>query len=187
MARLLVLGAGGYGRAVAEVALSLGEYTVVGFVDDRWPEIPPVWGLPVLGRMADLPQLALLADAAVPAIGDNAARQAACHQAMAAGLALASVIHPRAVVAPSAVLGQGVTVMAAAVIGTEARIDEGAVINAAVVVDHQAQVGACAYLGVGACMGGGSTLAAGQRLLAGNTLAPAQHLSLCQPGTPQAL
>ena len=48
--RLLVLGAGGYGRAVAEAAMAMGGHTVVGFVDDRWPVLVPIWNLPEIGR-----------------------------------------------------------------------------------------------------------------------------------------
>ena len=187
MARLLVIGAGSYGRAVAEVALASDEHQLVGFVDDRWPDLPPIWGLPVFGRLADLPRLAGLADAAVAAIGDNAARKAACAQAQSAGFGLANLIHPLATVSPSAVLGHGLTVMAGAVIGTEAHIADGALVNAGAVVDHHAQVGAFAHLGVGACMGGGSVLAAGAWLSAGNTLGPGQRQSSDKPGAATTL
>ena len=44
-------GAGGYGRAVAEAAIAAGEFTLVGLVDDRWPDQQPVWDMPVASRM----------------------------------------------------------------------------------------------------------------------------------------
>lgn len=178
MTRLLVIGAGGYGRAVAEAAIAMGEHTVVGFVDDRWPDLAPIWNLPVLGRMADLPGLRSIADAVVPAIGDGQARRTACAAALAAGFELASVIHPRAVVSPSAVLGRGVTVMAGAVIGTLARVNDGAIVNAGALVDHDGDIGAYAHLGVGACMGGGSALAPLACLRIGGTLAPGLRLEI---------
>ena len=71
--RLLIIGAGGYGRAVAEAAMAMGGHTVVGFVDDRWPALMPIWGLPVVGRLADLPGLRLMSEAVVPAIGNTLA------------------------------------------------------------------------------------------------------------------
>ena len=178
MTRLLVIGAGGYGRAVAEAAMAMGGHTVVGFADDRWPDLMPIWGLPVVGRLADLPGLRLMADAVVPAIGNGQARRGACAAALAAGFDLASVIHPRAFVSPSAVLGLGVTVMAGAVIGTLARIDDGAIVNAGAVVDHDGHVGAYAHMGVGACVGGGSALAPGAYLRIGGTLAPGLRLEV---------
>ena len=183
MARLIVIGAGGFGRAVAEAALAGDEHQLVGFVDDRWPNLAPVWGLPVLGRLADLPRLSTRADTVVVAVGDNAARQAACALAQSAGFGLVNVIHPRASVSPSALLGCGVTVLAGAVIGTLARVDDGAIVNAGAVVDHDGHVGAYAHLGVGACMGGGSVLAPGARLRLGKTLAPGLRLD-AEPDDP---
>ena len=185
MTRLLVIGAGGYGRAVAEAAMAMGGHTVVGFVDDRWPDLVPIWDLPVVGRLADLPGLRLTADAVVPAIGNSQARRSACAAALAAGFELASVVHPRAFVSPSAVLGLGVTVMAGAVIGTLARIDDGAIVNAGAVVDHDGHVGAYAHVGVGACMGGGSALAPGASLRIGQTLAPGLRLEVEPDGVAQ--
>ncbi len=175
MARLLVIGAGGYGRAVAELALLAGEHTLAGFVDDRWPDLAPVSGVPVVGRLADLAALRPLADAVIPAIGDNSARRRACESAVAAGFNPVSLVHPRATVSSSAAIGAGVTVMAGAVIGTEARIDDGVVVNAGAVVDHHAHVGAYGHLGAGACMGGGSVLEPGAKLAAGEALQPGQR------------
>ncbi len=171
MTRLLIVGAGGYACAVIELAQALGGYELVGLVDDRWPALPALRGLPVLGRLADLQNLRGQADAAVLAIGDNAARQAAFSAAQAAGYALPNLVHPRAVVSPSAVLGRGLTVMAGAIIGAEARVDDGAIVNAGAVLDHHAQVGACARLGVGACLAGGAVLLPGASLAAGGVLA----------------
>ena len=176
MNRSLVIGAGGYGQSVAEATVAVGEHTVEGFVDDRWPDLTPISGLPVAGRLSDLPTLRSLADAVVPAIGDAQARRAAFELAAACGFELVQVIHPRAIVSPSAVFGRGVTVMAGAVIGTEARIDDGAIVNAGAVVEHHAHVGAYGHLGAGACMGGGSVLEPGAKLTAGQALQPGQRL-----------
>lgn len=175
MARLLVVGAGGYGRAVAEAAMAGSGHTLAGFVDDRWPDLPSIWGMPVVGRLADLAALRSRADAVALAIGDGRARQSAFELALAVGFELASIVHPRAVVSPSAVLGRGLTIMAGAIVGTEARVDDGALINAGAVVDHHAHIGAFAHLGVGSCMGGGAVLEPGARLPAGGSLAAGQR------------
>jgi sugar O-acyltransferase (sialic acid O-acetyltransferase NeuD family) len=176
VARLLVIGAGGYGRAVAEAVQTRGTDSVVGFVDDRWPDLPPVWGIPVVGRLADLPGLRHLADAVVLAIGDNQARAAAFACAESCGFPLSTVVHPWARVSPSAVLGRGVGVMAGAIVGTEVLLGDGAIVNAGVVLDHHAQIGRFGHLSVGACVGGGASLADGAWLHAGNSLRAGQHL-----------
>ena len=36
--KLLILGAGGFGQTIAEVAELLGNWESISFVDDRWPD-----------------------------------------------------------------------------------------------------------------------------------------------------
>ncbi len=57
--RVLIVGAGEQGvRAVQRIADSpLAGYQIVGFVDDNEPLQKPVAGFPILGRLADLPNL----------------------------------------------------------------------------------------------------------------------------------
>jgi acetyltransferase-like isoleucine patch superfamily enzyme len=145
-----------------------------GFVDDRWPDLPAIWDIPVVGRLSDLVALRSLADAVIIAIGDNTRRRLAFESALAAGFEIANVIHPRAHLSSRVRMGRGVAVMAGAIIGTEASVDDGAIVNAAAVVDHHGRVGAFAHLGVGACMGGGAVLGEGAWLQEGRTLAPGQ-------------
>ena len=52
MNRLLIIGAGGHGRSVAEAVVLSGEYEVVGFLDDGATE-STISDIPVLGRVAN--------------------------------------------------------------------------------------------------------------------------------------
>ena len=159
--RLLVVGAGGHGRSVAEAVLMSGDFNLVGFLDDGvFATGGDVWGVPVLGPASLFVGYAALASHAVVAIGNNALRQKMCAQLKAAGFALARVVHPRAIVSPRAQLGEGVAVMAGAIVGTEAVLGQGVIVNCGAVVDHHAQVHDFGHLGVNACMAGGSVLGA---------------------------
>lgn len=95
-------------------------------------------GFPVLGLANAFADYAALASHAVVAIGNNALRQKLCSQLLAAGFALARVVHPRAIASPHAELG--------------------VIVNCGAVVDHNAQVYYFGHLGVNACMAGGSVL-----------------------------
>lgn len=161
---LLIVGAGGFGRSVAEAAEASGAFRVGGFIDDRGPELGLVLGRPVLGRLLDLEGLRGNFQQLVVAVGDNARRRELCVQLRAAGFDLATVVHPRAWISAHASVGAGSMVMAAAVVGTEARIGEGVIVNCGAVVDHHALVGDFAHLEVGSCLGGGGRLAELQRL-----------------------
>lgn len=174
MQRLLIIGAGGFGRSVAEAAIASGSYALTGFADDRWPDLPPIWGYPILAKASDLRPLEGRVDAAIVAIGDNTRRREIFAEAMRIGLHMANVIHPRAYVAPTAQLARGIAVMAGAVVGCEARVNDGALVNSGAIVDHHAEVGAFAHLGIGACLPAGSCLAPRAWLQAACTLQPGQ-------------
>lgn len=154
--RLLVIGAGGHGRSVAEAALAAGGYELAGFVDDGWGQDHSVWGYPVLGGVASLGEYRQKCDYVVVAIGNNAVRDRIQAQVYDAGLIPATIVHPKAVVSPSSTIEAGCTVMAGAVIGTEARLGRGVIVNCGAVVDHDCIVDDFGHLGVNACMAGGS-------------------------------
>jgi sugar O-acyltransferase (sialic acid O-acetyltransferase NeuD family) len=168
--RLLVVGSGGHGRSVAEAAELSGQFEVVGFLDDSLPAGEAVLGLPVLGPVASMAHHRVTADQAIVAIGNNAVREKLMQQLAEAGIALATVVHPRACVSPSAVVGEGSAIMAGAIVGTEARLGVGSIVNCGAVVDHHATVQDFGHLGVNASMAGGTVLGHGAWMQAGAAL-----------------
>jgi sugar O-acyltransferase (sialic acid O-acetyltransferase NeuD family) len=159
--RVVVIRAGGHGQSVAEALALQGGVSVLGFLDDGALVGRSVLGLPVLGKVRVLADQVGHADAALVAIGNNAVREKLTEQVLAVGLALATVVHPRAWVAPSASVGPGSAIMAGAIVGTCAQLGQGSIVNCGAVVDHHAVVEDFGHLGVGACMAGGTRLGRG--------------------------
>jgi len=174
--RLLIVGAGGHGRSLAEAARMSGRFELAGFVDDGIAPPAQVMGLPVLGPSTALAQYRDLADLAIVAVGNNKARENLHALLRSAGFTLASVIHPGAMVSPSAVLGPGCAIMAGAIVGTEATLGEGAIVNCGAVADHHCRVEDFGHLGVNASMAGGSVLGRGAWMQAGSAMG--YHASL---------
>lgn len=168
--RVIVIGAGGHGRSVAEAILLLGRDELIGFVDDGADANSKVWTYPILGTTDSLHTLRVLADTVVVAIGNNALREKLYALGRDAGFELLSVIHPAAFVSPTATLGAGCAVMAGAVVGTEAELGEGVIVNCGATVDHHCRVDAFGHLGVNACMAGGSVLGHRAWMQAGSAL-----------------
>lgn len=168
---LVIVGAGGHGRSILELVRLSTTHEVKAFLDDQLPAGTDILGIPVWGSSAEFEQLAARGVKAVHiAIGNNAIRQALGERARAAGLGLATLVHPRAFVSPSALLGEGCAVMAFAAVGTEASLDQGAIVNMGAVVDHHARVGAFGHLGANATMAGGTRIGARAWLQAGAAL-----------------
>lgn len=157
---LLILGAGGHGRVVADAAQRQGAWASLAATDRnaaRWSgELLP--GVP-LRPLAALEGTAPLH----VAVGDNAARQ---RESEAAGLQrLATVVHPQASVSTHAQLAGGCLVAAQAVVAPAARLGHGVIVNHGAVVDHDCVVGEFTHVAPGAKLGGGVTL--GRRVLVG--------------------
>jgi sugar O-acyltransferase (sialic acid O-acetyltransferase NeuD family) len=168
--RLLIVGAGGHGRSVAEAAMLSGQYVLAGFVDDGMAVGSPIGQTSVLGSTADLKAYAALCDKVVVAIGNNALRESLVTRLVGLGFELTTVIHPKAIVSPSAVIGEGCAIMAGAIVGTEAQLGLGVIANCGSVVDHHAQVHDFGHLGVNACMAGGAILGRKAWMQAGSAL-----------------
>lgn len=49
MSGLLILGAGGLGKVIAEIAVLMGKWERIAFLDDR-VELKEVMGFPVIGK-----------------------------------------------------------------------------------------------------------------------------------------
>lgn len=158
MNKIFIVGAGGHGRSVAE-AIQLGnDYKIIGFFDDIWPKKTELWGVPIYNNTKQLALYRDLADWVVVAIGNNKIRHELMCKLSADGFKLATIVHPAAMVSPSAILGSGCVVMAGAIIGTESTLGTGVIINAGANVDHHCYVNNYGHLGVNACMAGGSIL-----------------------------
>jgi sugar O-acyltransferase (sialic acid O-acetyltransferase NeuD family) len=157
---LLVLGAGGHGRVVADAALAQGRWSRVR-VSDRDAARTGEALLP--GLQVEALDHAVAASTEVHvAIGSATARE---REARATGLPLATVIHPHASVSPHAEVGEGSFVAARAVVAPGARLGRCVIVNHGAVVDHDVQVGAFTHVAPLVALGGGVHL--GQRVLVG--------------------
>jgi sugar O-acyltransferase (sialic acid O-acetyltransferase NeuD family) len=166
-APLLILGAGGHGRVVADAALRTqrwGEVRATARGLERSGELLP--GVPLQAFEAALAQ----ARAVHVAIGDAAARRL---ESEAAGLErLATVIHPEASVSVHAQVGDGCFVAARAVVGPLARLGRGVIVNHGAVVDHDNGVGDFSHVAPNATLGGSVQVGEGVLVGAGATVLP---------------
>ena len=159
MSGLLILGAGGHGKVVAETALASGVVSSVSFLDDRCTSLNawlPVLGWPVIGPLGLSLQAETAAqfDAAVVAIGHAATRLHWIQQLQNAGYHLPVLVHPTAWVSPSAQLGPASVVSAHAAVQAEASIGTGAILNTGCSVDHDAQLADGVHICPGARLAG---------------------------------
>lgn len=185
--RLVIIGAGGHGRAVAEAAQMMGKWGRIAFLDDALPrhaEVRP--GQPVLGRTDELSDVTTVEDRYFVAIGNQSVRRRLLDALSSSKVGLATVIHPRAWVSTEAQVGEGTAIMAGAVVGCQAQVGRGVIVNANATVDHDVVLEDFAHVGVGVQLAGGVIVRTGAWLQAGtcagyNVVVPEQ--TVVAPGT----
>jgi UDP-N-acetylbacillosamine N-acetyltransferase len=154
---LVVWGASGHARVVADIIRLSKEYDIVGFLDDVNPERcgTEFCGARVLGGREKVDELRRQGvQHVVFGVGDNRARLTLGSLVQAGGLCLATAIHPRATIAADVAIGRGTVVAAGAVINPGARIGESVIINTCASVDHEGLVDDGAHVGPGVRLGG---------------------------------
>lgn len=157
------MGAGGHGAVVADI---LGH--AAGFIDDDPAKRgTSVLGLPVFASLDEV-----VHDAIIIAIGDNATRRALTERYAAAGERFASAIHPRASIAPSALIGEGSVICAGALVLPRAVVGRGAIVNTKAAVDHDCVVGDFVHIAAGATLGGDVRVGDGTLIALGASVVP---------------
>lgn len=157
MSTLLIIGAGGHGRVVADAAMSSGAWTSVCFADDD-PTAKPSMGFEVVGTSADLASLAQKYRHAVVGIGSAHARLDLLARCRELGFELPPVIHRAAVVSPFASIGPGTVVFALAAVNPGAVLDRGCIVNTSASVDHDCRLGEGVHVCPGVHLAGNVTV-----------------------------
>ena len=141
---LAIIGAGGHGRVVADIA-RLNGYDVMFFDDDKSNKLSSGTIAEALNRK-DMDFIV--------AIGDNETRMHITNRISDLGLQLTTLIHPRACIASDAIIGPGTVVMANAVVNSGVCISKGCIINTSAVVEHDCKIGDFTHISVNATVAG---------------------------------
>ena len=130
MSKLLIMGLGGLGRMVGEVAAQLGRWEEIAFLDDA------VHDAHIVGKCMDYTLLTNQYEEAVAAFGDNRLRLAWTRRLMEAGYRVPCIVHPSAVVSPSVQMGEGCLVLHGAIVNTNTALGMACLVNSGALVDH---------------------------------------------------
>ena len=132
---LLVVGAGIYSQVVYEIALEMDIYTDIDFVDDMCETAPS--GKHVIGTVSDLCKYENNYCDVFVAIGNCEKRLAILNKIKTTtSYNIATLISPKAYVAPSAQIFEGCCVEPMAVIQSNCLVEMGCFISAGAVINH---------------------------------------------------
>ncbi|SCX77380.1 acetyltransferase [Alkaliphilus peptidifermentans] len=193
--KLIIIGASGHGKVVADIAIKMNKWQSIAFLDDD-ESIKISMRLEVIGKTANAFTYKNEADFFV-AIGNNAVREKVQEKLIEEGLNVVSLIHPSSVIGTDVEICIGTVVMAGVVINSSSRIGKGCIINTSSSLDHDnviegyvhispgtslagtVKVGKGSWLGIGSIVSNNVNICSGCKVGAGAVVVK----DITEPGT----
>ena len=155
--KLLIIGAGGHGRVVKDIAEQLHVYEQIDFIDDNL-------STEAIGPIDSLHEYVKDYDHCIVGLGNNHLRSALTEKIIDLGYQVPILIHPRAYVASSARIGIGTVICANATVNCNSTIGRGVLISPNAVVDHNSRVEDYAHIDAGAVVNTDAVVSKGSKL-----------------------
>ncbi|GGE35203.1 hexapeptide transferase [Agaricicola taiwanensis] len=170
--RVCLVGAGGHAKVVTDGLREAG-HTVAVYCDPQkadWLDAEWIEKDSDLQSVADLP-FVLGLGGVTP---DGLLKRVTFFEKLAQGREMPAIIHPRAMVSPSATVEDGAHIMPGAIINAEAHIGRFTIINSGAIVEHDSVIEAGAHIAPGAIVLGGGYVGAYAMIGAGAVVLPQQ-------------
>lgn len=172
MNRLIIIGAGGHGKVIADNALKNG-YKNICFIDDHAKG--EVIGFPVVGTSEDIESFNDGNTDFIIGVGNNDIRKAIVDTY---NVNWVSIVHPSAQIAFNAKIGKGTVVMANAAVNVCANVGEHCIINTGAIVEHDNVIENFVHISPNVALGG--TVRIGENSHIGIGAVACNNVSICK-------
>lgn len=174
MKNLIIIGASGHGKVIADIALKNG-YDKIEFLDDD-ASIVKCGKFSVVGKSADYNKFLNKSDFFV-GIGNSVTRERIMNMLLENGAHVPVLIHPSAVIDNSVNIGVGTVIMAGVVVNADTKIGKGCIVNTCASCDHDNVIGDFAHIAVGARLAG--TVRVGKHTWVGAGAVVKNNVNVC--------
>jgi len=155
---MIIIGAGGHAKVVAEAWKSKNE-SITGFYDDDSSSHgQTVLGLPIIGNSDEIKDLAPDNLLIGLGIGDNKIRCGYFDKFTSLGFSFPVIAHEDCSVSPTALISSGVVLFAQSVVNANARIAEAVIVNSGAIVEHDCDIGRGVHIAPGTALAGGVSI-----------------------------
>mgnify|MGYP004500514059 CR=1 FL=1 len=167
MNKLVIIGASGHGKVIADIAIKSG-YEEIVFLDDN-ESLTECTGFPVVGKSY---QATDIDGAKIVAIGNAKVRER-----IQSTIKTVTLVHPDAVISRRVQIGEGSVVMAGVVINSDVTIGKGCIVNTGASIDHDCVLGDFSHISVGAHVAGACHI--GERTWIGAGATVSNNVNIC--------
>jgi sugar O-acyltransferase (sialic acid O-acetyltransferase NeuD family) len=150
--KLLIVGAGGHGKVVCDIARLLGQWKSISFLDDDKTKNNST-GMDIIGGFDEVQKYIGTHDIII-AFGNNAKRKEYFNIAEKLGASIPSLIHPKTTLAENVIIGAGTVIVAGVIINTHSKIGKGCIINTASSVGHDNKIDDFVHIASGSTLAG---------------------------------
>ena len=168
--KIAIIGAGGHGKVVGEIAL-LNQYETIHFFDDKINEIKN-FPFTINGNLAQLKDNFKSYDEFFVALGDNKVRYKKISWLKEEKVNIAILIHPKSTISKFSSIEAGTCVMANAVVSSGTSIKEGVIINTSSSIDHDCVIGNFAHISPNCSLSGNVSVGKFTHLGTGTSVHP---------------
>ncbi len=149
---LIIIGASGHGKVVADIAIHLKCYKNIAFLDDD-DSIKTALGHDVIGPISDVFKYKENSDVFI-AIGNNKRREEIQELLEIQGFSIPILVHPQSIVGMEVTIGQGTVIMAGVIVNCSTKIGKGCIINTGASLDHDNVIEDYVHISPGAMLAG---------------------------------
>ncbi|MGJ8734265.1 MAG: NeuD/PglB/VioB family sugar acetyltransferase [Cellulophaga sp.] len=158
MEKVIIIGASGHGKVIAETIEINGNYEIYGFIDTYKKVGSKILNYKVIGDESIISTLISEHNIrkGIISIGDNWIRKKMHDtiQKIAPNFSFISVIHPTSTISKYASIGKGCVIMPQAIINTDAEVGDFCIINTKASVGHDCTIENYSSLASGVTLGG---------------------------------
>lgn len=173
MSEVVIIGASGHGKVVADCVLKSGD-SIRGFLDDDSSTGTSFVGFPILDGVDNYKKYKDCKF--IIAIGDSFVRERIVKKLDS--VSWYTAIHPSAVISGIGVsIGDGSVVLANSVVNSNAKIGRHCIVNSGSIIEHDDFIGDFSHVSVGSCVAG--TVNVGKHVWIGAGATVINNISIC--------
>ena len=170
---IAIIGQGGHSKVITDLVRLNNDHVIIGYFDDKYEKLtivnntyfgPIQLAKKLLNYFKDIKFLI--------AVGDNKTRNLLAQNLGLSEEYYISLIHPSAIISPSAKIGHGTVIMANSVVHAGTEIGNHSIINTCAVVEHDNRLGDFVHISPNATLTGAVLVEEGVHIGAGANIIP---------------